>query len=140
MTNREKYIDKASNRDLAELLLDVGILGGRKCSYSKKLIDNIVDDIEDCKNIKKIEQWLSQEAEETADEMFEKLGYIIYETPTTILYNNINTGPEWQIIIDKVSLHFGKINKNNVPMLITEAEDKAIYKKIEEMKNEKDNN
>lgn len=69
--------------------------------------------------------------------MFEELGYERdkeYETPTTILYNNISPIKEGQIIIDKVSLRFGKKNKENIPMLITEAEDKAIHKKMEELK------
>lgn len=79
----------------------------------------------------------SIEKEKTAYQMFEELGYKInkeYETPTTILYDNAKE--DKQIIIDKVSLHFAKRNKENMPMLITEAEDKAIHKKISELKEE----
>lgn len=77
----------------------------------------------------------SIEKEKTAYQMFEELGYKInkeYETPTTILYDNAKE--DKQIIIDKVSLHFVKRNKNNIPMLITESEDIAIHKKISELK------
>lgn len=95
-------------------------------------------------HIKKVDNYLKEQLGEdhvarqlteamTADKLFKKLGYERdkkHETPTMIIYSDIY---EKQIIIDKVSFHFGKRHKDNVPMLITKAEDAAIHQKLKEL-------
>ena len=76
-----------------------------------------------CKNVEK-----------TTSKGYAALGYKInkkYKTSTKILYDNAEIR---QIIIDKESLHYGKQTKHNIPMLISEDEDRAIHMKIEELK------
>lgn len=139
MTNREKYLKNLTNAKLAKLIMQDCEL----CPIKNKCNSNVIaNDV--C--INPIVEWLERKTKNnnktnknsndfSADAMFEKLGYKIdkeYENPISILYNNAEIG---QILIDKVTLHFGKRrNKKGVSMLITEAEDKAIHKKIEELK------
>ena len=125
MTNRDK-INKMTSEEFAEAL--TSFVMGAVYSPSRDKTKSIN---------KQIADWLDTEIKQTADEMLEELGYKAskeYETPITILYDNAEIR---QIIIDKVSLCYGKRTKYNAPMLISEAEDKAIHKKIEELKNGK---
>lgn len=80
------------------------------------------------------------ENEKTADEMFEELEYrlTIGINKTIIKYELQTFDGSFIIEIDKVTLNYCKYClKDYVARKITEAEDKAICKKIEELKNGK---
>lgn len=138
-TNREKYIDSMTDKELALFL-----------SCGSQIIDNQIDtnpsltDDEEirkqaARNCEEIEKWLSQKVELTADEMFEELGYEKMKEDKCVFgyIKAVNS----KIIIIEITYQ-GKreitFSKSGAALAdnITEAEDKAIHKKIEELKNE----
>lgn len=118
MTNREKYINNADIVDLYNLL------DWQKVENKFGIKINGTNDIY---------KWLSQEAESTADEMFGELGWNIeiddkYQIEYLDLYRRA-------IVIRKEDFAYYKYrNGDCVASAITEAEDAAIHKKIEELK------
>ena len=130
LTNREK-INNMTDEEFVEWC-GKPICNKINCKHKKA--DNGCQVYRKCDVRERLLKWLSQKAEPTADDMFAALGYKInkkYKTSTKILYDNAEIR---QIIIDKESLHYGKQTKHNIPMLISEDEDRAIHMKIEELK------
>lgn len=94
-----------------------------------------------------IVQWLSQEVELTADEMFEELGYkkeFSDRNGCNYYHKEINrSGVKSEHIIhvlsNESSTLYGKyerLDNKEFAANISVAEDKAIHKKLEELKNE----
>lgn len=85
--------------------------------------------------------WLSQEGELTADEMFEELGYIkVGDFSGCIAYWCDEYKKRITIDWNDEATHFAyqkSRGNNSLSDTITEEEDKAIHKKIEELKNGK---
>ena len=135
MTNKEKHFDNASNEEIAIILRCLS----DKCAYCVygKDCKNPYDNYECLEGIK---QWLSQEAEQTADEMFKELGYKICDG---FLWKWVKLSDDdyhyvtyiW-IYNDKFAKWDEKEGGNKNHRLITEDEDNAIHKKIEEIKKE----
>ena len=76
MTNREKYIDNASNKALAEQMIKL-VRADLTLGWTDTR-DSIM-------------KWLSQEVELTADEMFEELGYAVpSQELCSVVYRNID--------------------------------------------------
>lgn len=148
MTNREKHINNIFNERMAIKIYNENI---KKCNYC---INNNTQ-CWVCKTgethphycIEKIELWLKEDAELTADEMFEELGYetedpevytILYtkdepnkDTRFIRLHKNINGEWEYEKYYDETTSR-----KPNISLLITKAEHEAICKKLEELKGE----
>ena len=129
MTNREKYIESMSDKRLAILL-----------SLGSQIIDNQIDinpspmgDKETreqvVRNYNEIEKWLSQEVEQTADEMFEELGYKLESEEPFVRYRNKDGA---MIFINNESYY--KTKEYSVIPYTDEVE--IIHKKMEELKNE----
>lgn len=139
MTNREKYIDKVSNEKLAEFIIKANCERCDMC-LKKDKCQKMDRDVIESECYKGIEQWLSQEAESTADEMFEELQYAIQsEDNYTIKYRKITKTPYVEIRLHRNTQEEWEYEKyfveeDNQSELITQKEDKAIHKKIEELK------
>lgn len=143
MTNKEKHFGKASIDDTANILLELSgkDRGCGNCVLRDKYCDTKSE--EDC--ITNIKNWLSREAQLTADEMFEELGCEFHsKQPNDIVYSyKVEKYKKYDINIRVMILGSGYIKsaKQGTPqylLWVTEAEDKAIHKKIEELKNERD--
>lgn len=137
MTNREKYIDSMTDKELALFLLCGSQIIDNQIDTNPSLTDDEEKRKQAVRHCSKIEKWLSQETEKSADEMFEELGY---EKDTfdefgadEITYINNNKD---HIIVKKngcyIKYNYYDFHYNNLKF-ITEAEDKAIHKKIEEV-------
>lgn len=128
MTNREKYIDNASNEKLAFIIMS-------KISTMPRFSN--IDGFTDAG--RELIEWLSQEVEPTADEMFEELGYIKEnEFSGCIEYWCDEYKKRITIDWNDEATHFAyqkSRGNNSLSDTITEEEDKAIHKKIEELKN-----
>ena len=148
MTNRDR-INKMSNKEMAKALNNDN--GCDFCIFSKyefchgKHIDG--------KNVtceEAIEMWLEKEEEQTADEMFKELGYEkIIDNSSAAKYQK-NEKNETQLILIYIDeyetcryarycnyqIEEGKWIYGDYEF-ITEEENKAIQKKIEELKNGK---
>ena len=150
MTNREKYINNASDEELANLLYDKHKLCDKmNCDNYRQFqeINEMACNMGECR--KKIKGWLSQEAELTADEMFEEMGYkkeIGYRelSDMIVYYKNVGNDRYDRIIIEsnghyskRTQKGYGWTNSQDVVRgnSISPNEDKAIHKKIEELKN-----
>lgn len=130
MTNREKYINNASDEELASKLIELE----RKFHSFKWR-----------KTYEELIKWLQQEAEETADEMFEKLGYEKYEHDaydefdSSELYytkqQNENVKKKIEILKEMSCYKCYTVPENSGFEYINKEEDKAIHKKIEELEN-----
>ena len=125
MTNKEKFLNEIilfTDNDLATFM------------YAYKIATN--DDILNKKDltIADYKKWLSKEAESSADEMFKELGYEKLEDGYS--YKNKN---DEIICISKQGYKYLKTLDRfiggAVLNFITEAEDRAIHKKIEEIEN-----
>lgn len=144
MTNREKYINNISNEEIAKEILENIV---DHCSYCVYDAENWHNDCRDKDCVDGIKQWLEEEVEPTADEMFEELGYetkgqkvytILYtkdepnkDTRFIRLHKNINGEWEYEKYYDETT------SRNpNISLLITKAEHEAICKKLEELKEE----
>lgn len=149
-TNRTQIIDKMGNKQLALYL-----------AYGAHIVDGDIDtanfiDIDDrtraeiAKNSIEIEKWLSEKAKSgTADEMFKELGYE--------RTHNDKNGDNWYVKVKKykkviinVLCNPSNVNYSKYSLIgneskgkydggiawevITEAEDKAIHKRISELK------
>ena len=142
MTNRDK-INKMTNEELAQK-----ILGNTNyhCVYCEYHNTPVCSKGADC--IEGIKDWLDEEAELTADEMFEELrykkesrvcclgavSYISSSHRIALFIENDDTG-------EYKSYRYEKINiESKCDRSISEAEARAIHKKIEELKNETTNN
>lgn len=122
MINREK-INKMSNEELAYKIIDIA---------QKFNSDSFTETKRD------IVHWLSQEAELSADEMFEELGYIKEnEFSGCIAYWCDEYKKRITIDWNDEATHFAyqkSRGNNSLSDTITEEEDKAIHKKIKELK------
>ena len=127
MTNREKTIDNATNEELADIIYDF------KYPRENSLLKDIT-------SIKELEYCFSKEIRQTADEMFEELGYKLKKVVGGYQYyfhDNIND----EIVIEITNIFNGEINiskyninpKNIDILFITEKEFKSINKKIKEI-------
>lgn len=119
MTNREK-INKKSNEELAYKIIDIA---------QKFNSDSFTETKRD------IVQWLSQEAELSADEMFEELGYTVEDQGyCETVYNSRSSHHRIRVLKDGRYKKIVDGDYSSYTEYITEAEDKAIHKKIEELK------
>lgn len=126
MKNREKYIDNASNENLVATIM-------AKISTMPRFssIDGFTDAGEE------LIEWLSQEAELSADEMFEELGYTVEDQCyCETVYNNRSSHHRIRVLKDGRYKKIVDGDYSSYTEYITEAEDKAIHKKIEKLKNE----
>ena len=143
MTNKERinkmsckeFADKYTNR---EQNCEVCAYWDKERNYCNSCRESNVDE---CKV--GFIKWLSQEAELTADEMFEELGYKKkYSRDYDCIFERKDGEILDKIIILKNHGHCYYYNKhriinNKYPVYIvtiSEAEDEAIHKKIEELK------
>ena len=132
MTNRDK-INKMTNNDMGVTIF-TAITG-----IQKKYLNHNSFEICD-----RFIGWLSQEAELTADEMFEELGYEKYEHDaydefdSNELYytmqQNETVKKRIEILKEMLCYKCFTIPENSGFEYITEAEDKAIHKKIAELR------
>lgn len=141
MTNKEK-INKKDDQKLTDFLINVNSDRCHICAKKDKcqiLHRDVV--VDEC--YKGIEEWLKQETELTADEMFEKLGYKKkYSSDYDCIFERKDGEMLDKIIISMNHSHCYYYNKhriinNKYPVYIvtiSEAEDEAIHKKIEELK------
>lgn len=127
MTNKDKLV-KMSSEDIAKELCN--LLNNIRDKYQDKGFILNEDYIEEYK------EWLDTEIEMTADEMFKKLGYRKNEDNHYIYYCQYDLDNAcYEITIDKhkyIITHELKLSK--LAVATTEAELKAINKKIEELK------
>lgn len=133
MTNRDK-INKMTNKEYAKMLLELSgdNRGCGNCCLSDKYCTTKMGD--DC--FTNIYNWLSQERELTADEMFEEMGYECFHIMFSEYYkDNIRI----EIKQDKETGQYNwcKYNELGIIKIYTDKEMKAIYKKIEELKENK---
>lgn len=133
MTNREK-INKMTNEELARWVYDMHL---ETSCFEQQY---------------KIKEWLDTEIEPTADEMFEEMGYKkdLCKGYHECVFTRRNEDDADEIVIDKTNYGYYYIKHRILyskyffeeytrSHTITESEDKAIHKKIEELKNETNN-
>ena len=143
MTNREKHINNISNEEVAEFFF-TNVHG--RCNYCDYHCTS------KCKHggegyticVDGIKKWLERKAKITADEMFKELGYV--KTKDTKEYKAYKKGRLYIDIfkydMDKNAWAYIKSKRDPFDDMETtapihESEDKAIHKKLEELKNEK---
>lgn len=140
MTNKER-INKMSCKEFAdkftsrEQCCEVCAYWDKERNYCNSCYESNVDECKDG-----FIKWLSQETELTADEMFEELEYAIQLLDAhTIKYRKITKTPYVEIRLhrntyDEWEYEKYFVEEDNESELITQKEDKAIHKKIEELK------
>lgn len=148
VTNREKYIDSMTDKELALFLSCGSQIIDNQIDTNPSLTDDEKIRKQAARNCEEIEKWLSQEVELSADEMFKELGYKKGNRwCCECVFDRKNGDGLDRIVIDKTNYGYYYIkhrilyNKNfyeeyTQSHTISEAEDKAIHKKIDELKGE----